>query len=368
MEIGQLGLRRCVVTKPEGEAMEAEQPSTVATKLASAHMARWYLAGTGLIALVFLWVLLDPDLLEYFTTPRASVQIDEQGYEPTASQWHKALDEALNVHVESTEVATARLEGKLASQVSELFELPRANVEKAADWYYSMEGRLYRMTAMLGADVVAKLSEKLFPEDVWSKRKTALIAGATNDAIHQGVSVSEQVRSTFHDELAPAQSNRPPESETTPITLDFQNSSFIELLINDPVMGQHAIALASGSVAAVAARRAGQIAVRRTVATATGGKLATSCVAAGPMSWLCAAGVFSVVLVSSEVAAMVVDETMNRGDFEQTLHAEIDRLEESFSKAMQNTIVGGLRTQLDAQKRLIEAQVRPIEFVLRSKS
>lgn len=331
-------------------------------------MTRWYWAGTALLATIVLWVLIGPDLSVYLTPARANVQIDDVTYRPKASQWHEALEAALNVHTEASGDVITMLEGDLSDQISELFRSPRENVAKAADWYYSPAGVLYRTTSMLGANVAGKLSERLFPEQIWSEQQAELFAVVTNTAVQYGASVSEQVRDTFHNELESARIDRPQESEKVTLTLEFQQSEFVELLLNDPVMGQHVAAIAIGGIGSVAAERAAQMAAKRKGTAAIGGKLAVKCTVAGPVGWMCAALVFSTVMLGAEVMNMVADEIRNREDFERALHAEIDRLENVFHEAMQGAFIGGMKAQLESQRGSIESQVRPIDLILRPKS
>jgi hypothetical protein len=168
---------------------------------------------------------------------------------------------------------------------------------------------------------------------------------------------------SFHRELRERRSTAPAQAAAPSFSFDASQHAFFAQLQHDPVLERQGLVLATSALSAMAARRAAQAAAARATSLRAGAAITTACASTGAGAWLCAAGVFGVALVSTELVLMHLDEVQNRAEFEAALHAEIDRMQHEFEAALREAWLGALRGEFDRRHDVIQSRLRPIDLV-----
>lgn len=323
------------------------------------------LAWAGAALLVFailLWTVLKPDTRQAPEPQRELVTIEEVTYQVDAREWRGARSTALRTLSAAEQQALAALEAELDSLLAELFALPRDQISLVADWYYSMPGQVIRAGSRLGADLHGRLIERMFPTEAWNQKQAELLATLAASADGHLRQSGEAMLASFHRELRDQRTEPRTDTEQQPVAFDIDQISFIQPL-QDPVIERQALALVSGALTALAARRAAQTLAARTAGRQAGASFSTACIGTGLAAWLCAAGVFSVTLLSAELVVMHLDEVQNRAEFEALLETELDRIEAEFAEAWRATYLSALSQKFDQRQQMIDAQLRPVDLL-----
>ena len=334
--------------------MKAKQPLRLAT-------LAWGAAAVAVFG-VLLWVVLATDPWQQPEPQRELVAIGEVTYQLDAREWRGARSTALRALSAAEEEALAALEAELDELVAELFSLPRDQIALVADWYYSMPGQLIRATSRLGVDLHRRLIERMFPPEPWNEQQAELLTRLAASADSHMRESGEVLLASFHRQLRDRRADPEPNAAPQTVNLDVDQISFIQP-IKDPALERQALALVSGALSALAARRAAQTLAARTAGRQAGASMSTACVGTGLAAWLCAAGVFSVTLLSTELALMHLDEARNREEFEALLAQELDRIEAEFAEAWRATYLSALSHRFKERQQMIETQLRPVDLL-----
>lgn len=316
--------------------------------------------------------------------PPVVLHIDGLTYHVPASEWRTLLEGLLSDFSESEQYALQQMISEVDQQIEGMLSLPRAQIAAAADWYFSVEGQAARLL-MAGLDrfssdgesgqrMLARMGEILFPEEEWSAAQTMLVHTLADSAVNQGTQVLDAVRTRLHRDLAPwsfAGDSSP--MSTFAWDLEFAPGPLLEQLRQDPALGwQSAVvptALVAGaaarmSAAGAAARAGARSATLRGASRGTAGLGSMACMGSGPFVGVCAATVFTGTLLAGEYALLRLDEALHREDFEQALHAELDRLEQAFRAEVQAVFVDELAASLLDRRQKITEQWRPVDHLL----
>lgn len=322
----------------------------------------WIAVAFALFA-VLLWGVLAPDPWRLPGGQRKPVLIGEISYSVNAREWQGARGVALQALSAAETEALAALEAELDQRLAQLFAMPRDRVSLAADWYYSLPGQVIRAGGALGADVGGRLLMRLFPPESWSEEQARLAADLAASADGHLRQTGEVLLTSFHRELRDRRQDVQPDAAVPVLTIDVSDNALFEQLQHDPVLERQALALATGALSVVVARRAAQAAAARAAGRQLGAGISAACVSAGMAAWICAGGVFGVTLLSTEVVLMRLDEAQNREEFETALQAELDRIESEFGNALRAAYLGTLSREFLARQQTVKAQLRPVDLV-----
>lgn len=317
------------------------------------------------VFVVLLFVVLKPESSPWpwGGGQRHAVQIGDVVYAPNAREWQGARAAALQTMSSAGTDALLALEAEIDERLAQLFELPRGQVGVVAEWYYSAPGQLMRAAAPLGVDVSARLIQRLFPAEDWSEQQAMLVAKLAVSADQHLRQTGEQVLSSFHRQLQHRRPELAPAVAVPALSFDFGSNEVFLMLEQDPALERQALALATSTLSALAVRRALHAAAARSAARQAGTSLSAACVSTGALAWLCAGGVFSVTLLSTELVLMRVDEAYNRADFEAALHAELDRIESEFASVLREAYLGALVRGLEGRQQQLLASLRPVDVL-----
>lgn len=331
------------------------------------HADRWPTwLGTALalgLFAVLLWRVLVPDSAWWSGMQRETVLIGDVPYRISGREWQGARAAALKALSAAEAEALLALEAELDERLVQLFDLPRQQIDVAADWYFSLPGQLVRAGGALGMDVGGRLIERLFPPQAWSEQQARLVASLAASADAQMRQSGEVVLTRFHRELRERRQEAAPGAEIPAFNFEVADNAFLELLQQDPALERQAVALATGTLAALAARRATQAAAARAAGRQVGAGLSAACVSTGVAAWICAGGVFGVTLLSTEAVLMRLDEAQNREEFEAVLNAELDRIEAEFAAQLQEAYLGALARSFEARSQTMREQLRPVDLL-----
>lgn len=316
----------------------------------------------GLFA-VLLWRVLAPDSGWWPGMQRQSVLIGDVPYQISAREWQGARAAAMKALSAAEAEALLALEAELDERLAQLFALPRQQVGAAADWYFSLPGQLVRAGGALGLDVGDRLIERLFPPEAWSEQQARLVASLAASVDARMRQSGEVVLSSFHRELRERRQEAAPGAEIPAFNFEVADHAFLELLQQDPALERQAVALATGTLAALAARRATQAAAARAAGRQVGAGLTAACVSTGVAAWICAGGVFGITLLSTEAVLMRLDEAQNREQFEAVLNAELERIEAEFAALLQEAYLGALAGSFEARSQTMREQLRPVDLL-----
>lgn len=321
----------------------------------------WAFAAFALFGLL-LWSVLAPEPWGWLE-PRQAILLDRTTYAVNAGEWQGARSQALRALSAAEAEALAALEAELEAHIQALFALPRSQVEAAAEWYYSAWGNLVRAGSVVGMDLGGRLIERMFPAEAWAEGQAMLVAELAVAADGHVARSGEVMLASFHRELRERRSTAPAQAEVPVFSFDVSQHAFLTQLQHDPVLERQGLVLATSALSALAARRAAQAAAARAASWRAGAAITTACASTGPGAWLCAAGVFGVTLVSTELVLMHLDELQNREEFEAALYAEIDRMQRELEAALRAAYLGALQREFDRRHDVIESRLRPIDLL-----
>ena len=335
--------------------------TTTAAQASSRTMTwAWAAAAMGVFALL-LALVVAPEPWRLFGEPRQTVRIGEQAYSLNAGEWQGARSAALRALTRAEAAALSALEAELDERLVELFVLPREQVDLVADWYYSIPGQMARAGSALGLDLGTRLIERLFPPEPWSEQQAMLVAELAASADGHLRQTGDVVLTSFHRELRDRRQDGPAAVAVPELRFDFGSGDFFAQLEQDPALERQALALATGALSTLAARRAAQAAAARSAGRQVGTGLTAACVSTGVAAWLCAGGVFGVTLLSTEVVLMRLDEAQNRDEFEAALLAELDRIEAQFAIALREVYLGALSRSFATRQQIMQDTLRPVD-------
>ena len=337
--------------------------TTTAAKASSRKLAwLWAAAAVGVFFLLLALVIV-PEPWRPFGEPRQTVRIGDQAYSVNAREWQGARSTALRALTSAEAAALSALEAELDERLAQLFVLPREQVGVVADWYYSVPGQMIRAGSALGVDVGARLIERLFPPEPWSEQQAMLVAELAAAADGHLRQTGDVVLTSFHRALRDRRQDGTPAAEVPELDFDFGSGDFLTQLEQDPALERQALALATGALSTLAARRAAQAAAARSAGRQVGTGLTAACVSTGVAAWLCAGGVFGVTLLSTEVVLMRLDEAQNREQFEAALLAELDRIEAQFAIALREAYLGALSRSFETRQQTLQVTLRPVDVL-----
>ncbi len=322
----------------------------------------WALAAVAVFGLL-LWSVLEQGHWLLLGAQRQAVVIGELSYAVNADEWQGARSTALRALSAAEADALAALEAELDARLAELFALPRAQVSGVADWYYSVPGQVVRAGSAVGVDVSGRLLERLFPPEAWQAQQAELVANLAASADSHLRNSGDVLLASFHRELRDRRLDSAPPAEAPVLEFAVSQSAVFEYLEQDPALERQALALATGALSTLAARRAAQAATARAAGRQAGAGITAACVSTGAAAWLCAAGVFGVTMLSAELVLMRLDEIQNRAEFEAALQQELDRLEAAFGVALRTAYLGALTREFHTRQASLEARLRPIDVL-----
>ena len=320
----------------------------------------WGLAAVLVFALL-VWLVIAPEDWRLLGEQRQTVVIGEQAYSLNSGEWQGARAAARRALTSAEAEALNALEAELDEGLAQLFALPRQQVDITADWYYSIRGQLVRAAGALGVDVGARLIERLFPPEPWNERQTGLAANLAASADNHLRQTGDVVLTSFRRELSERRQEDKPTAEVPVLDFDFSSGIFMAQLQEDPALERQALAVATGVLSTLAARRAAQAAAARSAGRQVGTGLTAACVSTGLAAWICAGGVFGVTLLSTEAVLMRLDEAQNRDEFEAALLAELDRMEAEFAIVLRKAYLGALSRRFTTRQQTMQETLRPVD-------
>ncbi len=327
--------------------------------------------GYGLAALavlgLLLWSVLAPAPWSGLVAPRIDVAVEGRAYRVPEPDWRVALAEALAVLSREEQAFVSELGERVDQRVSALFELPQAQIERVADFYYSPAGQLLRVAGALpGEAAEARLREavvnRLFPDDAWPDAEAAVLAELARWTAGGGRAVMGATNARLHDLLAPWRRElrrSPPPPLALDVSLD--ESAVYDRLLEDPALARQVVVFSTGALTAAAARRAAQAAAARTAGRGSAGVVGAACVSTGPFAWLCMGAVFTGSVVASEYVVLRLDEHRNRAAFEAALREDLKRMEQQVAERLHAAYTGALQRALEDSRARIRDHIRPVD-------
>ncbi len=344
---------------------ENEQPETPPATAGNWSWSVYILSAMVVAGLVF-WSLLAPDPWGWIAPKKVVLQLDGQTYEVTERKWRQALAHSLKAMSIGEQAFFSQFEKDIDNAVTRAFEMPRSQVDAAADWYYSIVGQVIR--SFISAESVGnRLENHLFPEEKWEELNNDLLETII-ESMSQGSQRSlNRMRNALRHELAAYRVDTPEAGPDHQIMFDWDADYMLkEILEGDIIHLQSGGAVvASGLVTIgtrtllsnIAARRAAQ----RVAGRAVSSKLIAACTLTGPFAWICSIGVGATTFAATELTIFYLDESRNREDFEAALHTDLDRIEQQFRESLKKSMATALQTEFKARQDLILEKTRPVD-------
>jgi len=344
---------------------ENEQPETP-PEIAGKWSCTVYIFSAIIVAGLVCWSLLAPDPWGWLAPKKVMLQIDDRHYEVTERKWRKALEHSLTAMSIEERDFFAQFEDDIDNAVTKAFQLPRSQVDAAADWYYSIKGQVVR--SFISAESVGnRLEDLLFPEEKWEELNSGLFEAVT-ESMSQGSQRSlNRMRNALHHELAAYRVDAPEEDPGHQITFDWYADSMLkEILESDMIHLQSGGAVVTSGLVTIGTRKLlNNMAARRAAQRAAGHKvgrgLVAACTFTGPFAWICSIGVGVTTFTTTELAVFYLDESRNREEFKAALHTDLDRIEQHFRESLKKSMVSVLETEFNARRDLILEKTRPVD-------
>jgi hypothetical protein len=344
---------------------ENEQPETPPATTSNWSWSVYIFSAMIVAGLVF-WSLLASDPWGWIAPKKVTLQINGQHYEVTERKWRKALEHSLKAMSIGEQAFFTKFEKDIDNAVAKAFQLPRSQVDVAADWYYSIVGQVTR--SFISAESVGnRLKDRLFPEEKWEEFNNELLETIT-ESMSQGSQRSlNRMRNTLHHELAAYRMDTPGASSDYQIAFDWDADSMLnEILESDILDLQSGGAIVTSGLVTLGTRRllnsiAAKRAAQRAAGRAVTVKLIAACTSTGPFAWICSIGVGVTTFAATELTIFYLDESRNREDFEAALHTDLDRIEQQFRESLKKSMVSALETEFNARHDLILETTRPVD-------
>ncbi|MCH8536274.1 MAG: hypothetical protein LAT66_00760 [Alkalimonas sp.] len=309
-------------------------------------------------------------LIVYFAyAPKRYIGIEDDIYYLRANTWKSAKQAMIDNRDNYFKNTIVDLNGSLDDRVSEIFELPRANVDNAADWYYSSWSRITRIgRVIIRSDVesfvLEGINERLFPEKEWEAVTNQLNIEIREKSLDRNQEAMESAISELLGRLDPFKV-----SETTISPLVSINSiqgyegQYEAAITDHTLMYQAGFSVAASTVVATATRAVIQRAAARAATRTATASITPAAAACGPGAWLCAAGIWTVSLGATEYGILKFDEYRNRPELERILMEDINRMEAA-AKGMANEILySAFEDEYEFYSGALLDQLRPIDIV-----
>jgi len=335
-----------------------------------------YLLAVAALMSGLLWTLSTPDPWGWLLPRYVGIEIDQQLYrvpERRLGQLSQTRPDWLD---EAEARALERLTLGVDRELDLLFERVHGRVPEFADWYYSMTGVSLRLIASVPNPFWSKrrdflteaVSERLFPEARWQAELDALDQAVGEHYRRELTGLEGQWLAWLARELEAYRRDAPLPGGQAPVSFDERLHDELHGLLSADRIGVHLSAglgagalLARGAIARINARAASARAAARLAGRGTAGSSSVACGFTGPFAIACGVVVFTGTILGTEWALLQIDETLNRPDLEQAMHASVDALRDSMTEEYARPFVAIFESNLDTLATGIQGSLRPVD-------